>query len=90
MVQVLHLSNGDTLNPKLDQKNNLIGKLLADGSSNEEIINTLFNASLCRDATPTEMASLLKVVDEYGEDRSTAMRDVAWGILTSPEFTFHR
>ena len=90
MVQVLHLSNGDTLNPKLEKPNNLIGKLLAAEPSNEQVITTLFVTALCREPTSVELETLLQIVEEYGDDRGTAMRDVAWGILTSPEFTFHR
>ena len=32
MVQVLHLSNGDTLNPKLEDQDNLIFKMISEKS----------------------------------------------------------
>ncbi len=89
MVQVLHLSNGDTLNPKLAAKGNLIDRLIDGGGDDASIITTLFITALTRKPTDAELKKLLSVVGEYGDDRSTALEDVAWGILTSVEFTFN-
>ena len=89
MVQVLHLSNGETLNSKLTEANNRIAKLIADGMTASEMIETLFIAALSRPPSNDEQEHLLKVVDEYGDDLSTAMQDVAWSVLTSTEFTFN-
>jgi hypothetical protein len=49
----------------------------------------LFVSALSREPSPDELQSLLSIVDEYGEDRSTALQDAAWSILTSTEFTFN-
>jgi len=89
MVQVLHLSNGETLNPKLANDKNRIYKLMEAKKENSEIITTLFVAALCREPTESELKTILSVIDEYKDDRATALQDAAWGILTSPEFTFH-
>ncbi|MEM8670636.1 MAG: DUF1549 and DUF1553 domain-containing protein [Planctomycetota bacterium] len=89
MVQVLHLSNGETLNPKLADKNNLISRLLKDERDDSEIIKAMFVAALSRPPSDEELKNLLSVVSEYGDDRSTALQDVAWSILTSTEFTFN-
>lgn len=89
MVQVLHLSNGETLNPKLNNEDNLINKMIAEGRPDNEIVETLFITALSRTPTQEELDSILNVVEEYQDDRSTALQDAAWGILTSPEFTFH-
>lgn len=89
MVQVLHLSNGDTLNPKLEDQDNLIFKMISEKASNSEIIEQLFLAALSRRPSTKELNNLLAIVSEYGEDRETALQDVAWSILTSSEFTFN-
>ena len=89
MVQVLHLSNGDTLNPKLEDQDNLIFKMISEKASNSEIIEQLFLAALSRSPSTKELNNLLAIVSEYGEDRETALQDVAWSILTSSEFTFN-
>ncbi|WP_052031583.1 DUF1549 domain-containing protein [Novipirellula maiorica] len=89
MVQVLHLSNGETLNPKLEDANNRIANMIAAGKSPSEMIDTLFFAALSRSPSHDEQERLLGVIDEYGDELSTAMQDVAWSVLTSTEFTFN-
>ena len=89
MVQVLHLSNGDTLNPKLESDTNVIANMLKEELSNEAIIRQLFVAALVREPSDEELTSLMSVVEEYGEDRKTALQDAAWSILASTEFTFN-
>lgn len=89
MVQVLHLSNGDTLNPKLSAADNLIGRQMKNGADDKAIIESIFLAGLARKPTDPEMDRLLKVVAEYNDDRKTALQDVAWSVLTSTEFTFN-
>jgi hypothetical protein len=89
MVQVLHLSNGETLNPKLAAKDNLIARSMAAGADNEEIIQSIFIAALSRKPTDGELQALMAILSEYGDDRETALQDVAWSVLTSTEFTFN-
>ncbi|TWU05000.1 DUF1553 domain-containing protein [Stieleria varia] len=89
MVQVLHLSNGETLNPKLANEQNTLNRWIADGASDEEIIRQLFQSALCRAPSDDELKTLLGVLAEYEDDRQTGLQDVAWSILTSTEFTFN-
>lgn len=89
MVQVLHLSNGDTLNPKLADKENRIAQLISTEAEDDSIIRQLFEAALSREPNEDELEQLLLILSEYGEDRSTGLQDVAWSILTSTEFTFN-
>lgn len=90
LVQVLHLSNGDTLNPKLTDTQNVLAAQLAAGADDPAIIRQLFLAALSRPPTDSELTSLLEITAEYGDDRDTALQDVAWSVLTSSEFTFNR
>ena len=90
MVQVLHLSNGDTLNPKLSSDENFISIRVRDKQPNETIIRQLFLRAFSREPTESELDEMTTVVEEYGpEDRITGLRDCAWSILTSTEFTFN-
>ena len=90
MVQVLHLSNGDTLNPKLADKQNIITQSIANQKSNQWITRELFVRALSREPKREELQSLLSILEEYGEsDRLTGLQDVAWSILTSTEFVFN-
>jgi hypothetical protein len=89
MVQVLHLSNGETLNPKLADDGNLVARMIADGATDDEIIRALFVAALSRQPNDAESKELLSICAEYGDDRTTALQDAAWSILTSTEFIFN-
>jgi hypothetical protein len=89
MVQVLHLSNGQTLNPKLMDQQNRIAQQLAAEVDDQTIIVDLFVAALCREPTTTELAQLLAIRQEYGADRKAAIEDIAWSILTNAEFVFN-
>ncbi|QDV45209.1 Bacterial Ig-like domain (group 2) [Stieleria neptunia] len=90
MVQVLHLSNGDTLNPKLTAKRNVITEAVEQGLDDEAILRALFLRGLSREPLESERDALLGVLSEYGrEDRLTGLQDVAWSVLTSTEFTFN-
>jgi hypothetical protein len=89
MIQVLHLSNGETLNPKLAEDDSLIARRMKDGAGDEEIVRDLFVAALCRQPNDGELKELLSIRSEYGDDRATALQDVAWSILTNTEFVFN-
>jgi len=89
MIQVLHLSNGETLNPKLDDKQSLPSVAAEEQWDRSRFLNELFETALSRPPTPAEIERLSSVMDEYEDDQTSAMRDVAWSVLTSVEFTFN-
>lgn len=89
MVQVLHMSNGETLNPKLAAEGNTIAKLIDSKATNDEIIDELFLTALSRIPTEDEKSKLLSVMEEYGDQRRTAIEDAFWSVLASAEFTFN-
>lgn len=90
MVQVLHLSNGDTLNPKLAAADNWISQALSAGWDNDRLIDELFWSALVRRPTAAERDHLRSVVQEYPADqRRQAVEDLVWSVLTSAEFTFN-
>ncbi|TWT74750.1 DUF1549 and DUF1553 domain-containing protein [Allorhodopirellula solitaria] len=89
MVQVLHLSNGDTLNTKLADSEGVIARMVDADASDAAIIDHLFLSGLSRHPTDEERDRLQSVIEEYGEDRLTALQDVAWSVVTSTEFVFN-
>jgi len=89
MVQVLHLSNGETLNPKLADPAGTIAQWIEQGLPSEEIIERLFLTALSRPPSETETKQLLEVLAEYGDERRQAIEDVFWSVLASTEFTFN-
>ncbi len=90
MVQVLHLSNGDTLNPKLNDPANRFNQMLKNGASESEIIDAVFLTALTRNPSEEERSKFVGIIEEYGDkDRSTAIADAVWSLITSTEFTFN-
>ncbi len=57
MVQVLHISNGDTINQKLAAKGNRLEKMLAAKMTNAEIVEEAYLAALSRYPSDAERRS---------------------------------
>lgn len=90
MVQVLHLSNGKTVNEKLADPSNRISQLLDAGKLNAQIVETLFWTALSRPPTPQELGALLELIAEYpSEYQRQAIEDVFWSVLSTSEFLFN-
>jgi hypothetical protein len=53
-----------------------------------EIITELYWSALARDPTPAELAAARDLLDSAGEDRFSALQDIAWAVLNSKEFVF--
>jgi hypothetical protein len=54
MSQVLHITNGDTLNAKIEAKHNRISRLLKAKADDRAIVDDLYLAALTRLPTPEE------------------------------------
>jgi hypothetical protein len=89
MTQVLHIYNGETLNKKLETKENRIGQLLSGGMSNEEVLRQVYLETLARKPTMRETKALLDVLSQAGADRRLLLEDLYWSILSSREFLFN-
>ena len=90
MVQVLHISNGDTINHKLKAPDNRLGKLIAASQSNEQVIEEAYLQALSRFPTADEKSRTLAVLAETPESsRREALEDVLWSIFSSREFLFN-
>jgi hypothetical protein len=89
MTQVLHLFNGDTINQKLQAKDNRLDALLKSNVDDATIIDDLFIEALSRKPTEAERTALLESLKvEKPEDRRAALEDLYWSVLTSREFLF--
>ncbi len=87
LSQSLHLMNGDTVGPKV-QQGNLVGKWLQEKKPPAYVIEQLYVRCLSRPPTPEEFKKLLAAVDE-AKDKKQALEDVFWAILNSREFMFN-
>ncbi len=89
MVQVLHLANGETLNPKL-QASKRIQTWIDQNTSDEQIIQELFTIAYARPANAAEQEKLLATLKEYPQaERRQGLEDLCWSVLTNNEFVFN-
>jgi hypothetical protein len=87
MTQVLHLSNGDTINEKLAAKGNRIDQILTAGEPNEKIIEDAFLSTLSRYPKEEERTRLLAELSSApAGERRQVLEDLYWSLLTSKEF----
>ncbi|HVC94015.1 MAG TPA: DUF1553 domain-containing protein, partial [Pirellulales bacterium] len=89
MVQVLHISNGNSLNDKLQAAGNRLEKLLSVGATDAAIVEDAYLSALSRFPTDSEKAQLLAVLAEAGQEKRQAVEDLYWSILSSTEFLFN-
>ena len=89
LSQALHLMNGNTLLDKVGAKDNIIGRLLADGLKDEEIVASLYERAYSRTPSSSEMGNVMEYLAgerEAGRPRGRALEGVLWSVLNSKEF----
>jgi hypothetical protein len=88
LSQALHLLNGDSTNSRIAQ-GKVLGPLLEQKKSDEEIITYLYLSALCRAPTEVEMKNLLEALKVDPKLRREVLNDIFWAILNSKEFIFN-
>jgi hypothetical protein len=73
----------------LAEPGNRLGRLLADGRSDREIIAELYLTALSRPPTPRELEGTAALVGR-SPDRRAALEDVLWGLVNAKEFLLRR
>jgi hypothetical protein len=90
VTQVLHITNGDTLNKKLTAKANRLEKLLANNSAPDKVVEELYLSALSRYPTETEKEKLVAALEDASDkERRQALEDIYWAVLSSREFLFN-
>jgi hypothetical protein len=87
LAQALQLINGPTVNEKVKNPDNRVGKLLAAKKSEPEMLNELYMVALARLPDAEEAKVALAHVAK-GSDKRKAWEDVIWAILNTREFLF--
>lgn len=90
MVQVLHLSNGDTIDEKLRSDKNCIQRWIDAGLIDAEVINRAFHLALSRPPSDREIAQFSVLIADAGpENRRASIEDLLWGLMSTREFLFN-
>ncbi|MEK6235919.1 MAG: DUF1553 domain-containing protein, partial [Planctomycetales bacterium] len=89
MVQVLHLSNGSTINDRLGAKGSCVDKAVADWNP-QRILDRAYLTALSRLPTVRERKELTSILNAAAEkERREVVEDLYWGIMSSREFLFN-
>jgi hypothetical protein len=83
--QAFQLITGELINRSLAAKDNRLGRLLAEGKSDETIVEDCFLAALCRRPTSHERDTAGAMLRK-AKDRRTGLEDLLWGLLNAKEF----
>jgi len=90
MAQVLQISNGDTLNMKLQAKGNRIDQMLAQKKSDGEIVDDIYLNALSRRPTSSEKEKLVGMLSAAKpSEKREVVEDVYCGVLSSKGFMFN-
>ncbi len=90
MVQVLHISNGSTVNDKLAVPENRLARWLAESESDAELLDEVFLSCLARLPRQHEKDELTVLFAATpAEERRVVLEDLVWSIVSSREFLFN-
>jgi hypothetical protein len=87
LAQALQLINGPTINEKLRNPDNRLGKLLASQRAERDVLQDLYLTTLSRPPNDGEIKASLDHVTKSADKRK-AWEDLLWALLNSKEFLF--
>jgi hypothetical protein len=87
LSQSLHLLNGPTVEGKIGS-GGLVARLLKEGKTPEQVIETIFVRALSRKPTAEEIAKLKTVITDP-KNPAKDLNDVFWAVINSREFVFN-
>ena len=84
---MLHISNGKTLNGKLQSMANNISRSVKAKTPEPQLIEDLYLSALSRYPTAKEKTEIQQALAATPEaERRAALEDLYWGVLSSTEF----
>jgi hypothetical protein len=89
LLQAFQLITGELMNEMIRTPDNRLGKLLAAGRTDAEVLDEVYLSALCRKPTEVEAKKLLALL-AAAKDRRAAWEDVFWAVLNSKEFLLRR
>jgi hypothetical protein len=87
LSQALQMINGPLVHGKVRDEHNRLRSEVAAEKTNDQIVDELYLAALCRHASDAEMATATAHIANAG-DRMRGLEDVCWALLNANEFLF--
>lgn len=89
LVQVLSLSNGETLNENLSGEDSIVAEMIKFDGGDSQLIDIAYLRCLSRMPTPREKDQFIEIFAETPpEEKQTVIEDLFWALMTSREFLF--
>ncbi len=89
VLQAFQMLTGELVNGLIRQSDNRLGTLIADGRSDDAVLDEMYLSAVSRPPTTAERTKLLAYVSG-AKDKRAAWEDVTWGLLNSKEFLLRR
>ena len=88
--QALHMLNGETTGTKLKQ-GNIIGKMIEQKKTPEQIIESLYIRTVSRRPTDTELNNLMVSINSEKDParQQEVLEDIFWALMNAKEFMFN-
>ncbi len=88
MTQVLHLTNGKTIQEKIEAKEGRVSRLV-ENTNVSEIVDSVYLSALSRHPSEGEQQRLAAILTATPDaERRQVIEDLFWSALTSKEFLF--
>ena len=87
--QALNLMNGEAVREKVEAESNVLGQLLGQGLSDEQVTARIYERAYARPPTRADLGRVAAFVASEraaGRDRRRAFENVLWAVLNSQEF----
>lgn len=88
--QALFLSNANVVKQWLAPVDGNLADRLVKSSSVEQLSDELFLAVLARQPSTEELSQVRQYLDQFPDERVTAIQDLIWSLMASVEFRFYR
>ena len=89
LAQALHMMNGRTVREKVEAEDNILGKRLAEGRDDFQIVAEFYERAYARPPTVEErdtVTAFLASERKIERGRRRALENVLWAVLNSKEF----
>ena len=87
--QAFHLISGPQVSRLVADPDNRIGRLMAEGRTDGQVVEALYWGALTRPPTPDELEAMTRHVAR-SKDRRKALEDVLWALLNAKEFVLRK